>query len=133
MGNEGKTREQIVAERIARGKEARAHNKVHMLELVDRLIEFLQVNRESIGGVSVCILADHDHALYDPQDNDASEGLSLQTAVSSTIQKTMNHTLQEIIDGVGDKGPEQHGVETFFQQLLGGASATVIGGGGKSH
>ena len=97
--NEGKTPEQIVAARVAENEKARVANKLHVLRTVDHFIEFLQVNRESIGGLSVNLMADTGKVLFDPQDNDACEGVSFQISTRASITDSMDKHLQNIIDG----------------------------------
>ena len=105
--NEGLTPEEIVVARIEHNKECLVKNKVHLLEVIDRLIEYLQVNRESIGGISVNIVAEMGCALYDPEDNDASEGMSAQVGLRSSLVASMDKHLKRIIDGVNEDEESQ--------------------------
>jgi hypothetical protein len=138
--NEGKTREQIVAARLAENAEAQVHNKLHVLKTVDRLIEFLQTNREAIGGISVNVLADTGTTLYDPEDNDAAEGMSVQVYTRQSIADSMDKHLQEIIDGNRpDEGrrdflvheDNENEMPGFLREMLAnsGAHVHVIDGG----
>jgi uncharacterized protein (DUF111 family) len=131
--NEGKTREQIVTARLAENAEAQVHNKLHVLKTVDRLIEFLQTNREAIGGISVNVLADTGTTLYDPEDNDATEGMSVQVSTRQSIADSMDKHLQEIIDGNRPDEDEDNENEMpgFLREMLAhaGAHVHVIDGG----
>ena len=128
--NEGKTPEQVVAERVALGKEARASNKVHLLKRIDQLITYLQDNRECIAGVSVVLVADQGTALYDREDNDASEGLAFRSSLSGSTTHSMDKHLQEMIDGVGGGDGEDHAdtMPDFLHAMLAGGAHIIDGG-----
>ena len=128
--NEGKTPEQIVAARVAEDEKAYVNNKVHVLRTVDRFIEFLQVNRESIGGLSVNLMADTGKVLFDPQDNDACGGVSFQVSTRASITDSMDKHLQNIIDGVGGEDEEDQAdtMPEFLRAMLAGGAHIIDGG-----
>jgi hypothetical protein len=98
--NEGLTPDEVRAAYVTDQKEIYIHSEEHMLELVDWLIGFLKDNREQIGGISLNVVAKHNEALYDAQENKATNGLSCQFGLGKTLTDTMDKNLQNLIDGV---------------------------------
>ena len=81
-----------------------------MLGQTDRLIEYLQVNREHIDGIAVVVLAKQGDALYDPEDHDASEGLSFLTGTGTSVRNNLCSAMEDLIDG-SSKEDDDGGME----------------------
>jgi hypothetical protein len=97
--NEGLTPDEVRAARITEGTEHRIEAEKHTLGQTDRLIEYLQVNREHIDGIAVVVLAKQGDALYDPEDHDASEGLSFLTGTGTSVRNNLCSAMEDLIDG----------------------------------
>ena len=100
MSNEARSKEhieQVRNERIKITIEHANENKESVEEALDRVIEFLQANRGHIGGIAFNVIPLDGDALYDPRDDDASEGISMLAGVDRSSRILMNHCLDDMI------------------------------------
>ena len=99
--NEGFTPEQIREKQIVENNENRQHHMRKLEHYTDRLIEFLQINKGHIGGISFVVIGAPSDSLYDPEENDGADSIVMQVGVTQTILDSMDRCMRDMIDETG--------------------------------